>query len=150
MHVLSLKFMCKQYSSWRRVIVVLGSGTVNDVSCENIYYRCEVMNDPLFLLGETEFHSVNKHRKNLTNFLKQIQYIRHLHQGTRQYVWSASCQRLHPVHCLFFYDKVTFLKCLNVLPFPADGKMNIWTHQHSRSRWQSRGWTSVRVRGQLL
>lgn len=112
MHVLRLKFKCKQYSSRRRVIVVPGSGTVNDVSCENNYWRCGIMNDSLFLLEETEFHSVNKHRKESVYFLKQIQYIRHLHQWTRQYVRSTSDFIWSTV---LFYDKVTCLKSLDVL-----------------------------------
>ncbi len=132
MHVLSLKFKCKRYSSWRRVIVVPGSGTVNDVSCENNYWRCEIMNDSLFLLGETDFHSVNKHRKESDYFLKQIQYIRHLHQWTRQYVRSTSDFIWSPV---LFYDKVTFLKSLNVLERwifePVSGKRVTEQRLHS-------------------
>lgn len=47
MHVLSLKVKCKQYSSRRTVIIVRGSGTVNDVCRENIYCRREFIDDCL-------------------------------------------------------------------------------------------------------
>lgn len=62
MHVLGLEFKCKQFGSRRAVGVVLGSGKADDERRSK--YSLDVrLEDSLFLLGETEFHSVNKHRK---------------------------------------------------------------------------------------
>lgn len=62
MHVLGLEFKCKQFRSQRAVWVVLGSCKADDK--RHSKYSLDVrLEDSLFLLGETEFHSVNKHRK---------------------------------------------------------------------------------------
>lgn len=90
------------------------------------------MDDFLFLLEETEFHSVNNHGTSDFTWSKYSIYDIYIsEQGDMFGAWTASELLWSTV---FFYEKVPFLKCLNVLPFPTDGKMNVWTHLYSHRR----------------
>lgn len=64
MHVLGLEFKCKQFGSQLRGQFELSWGQGKQKDERRSKYSLDVrLEDSLFLLGETEFHSVNKHRK---------------------------------------------------------------------------------------
>lgn len=82
-----------------------------------------------FLLGGNRISQCQQASVKSDYFLKQIQYIRHLHQWTRQYVWSSSCQRLPPVRHPFLWSSPfsqVSLRCTS----PFSPQMERWTREH--------------------
>lgn len=104
------------------------------------------MNFSLFLLGGNRTSQCKQAQERLDCCIYDI-YIceQGIMFGARVasgFIWST-------VLFFFFYDKVTFLKCLNVLPSPADGKMEYFNRSALLQQMTEQGPNSVLLcRGQ--